>query len=30
MDYNKTERDIACLEQQMGDIGKFLIELGTH
>ena len=29
MDYTNTERDIACLEQQMGDIGKLLIELGT-
>ena len=29
MGYTDTERDIACLEQQLGDIGKMLIELGT-
>ncbi len=29
MDYTDTERDIACLEQQLGDVGKSLIELGT-
>ena len=29
MDYNETERAIACLEQQMADIGKLLIELGA-
>ena len=29
MDYTETERDIACLEQQLSDVGKALIELGT-
>ncbi len=29
MDYMETERNIACLEKQLSDIGKALIDLGT-
>ena len=29
MDYKETETNIACLEKQLSDIGKALVDLGT-
>ena len=30
MDYNETERAIACLEQQMGDMASGSLSWGRH